>query len=457
VTALCVVALLLPVAEAGAEPSPERLEEVRREAERTREKLEAVEGRQRATSADLEKVEARRAELDAELSKLGGDLASAEGRLEAAERQVAETAASLERTEDELDRTRVALEEQRELFGDRARAAYIYGGMGFANVMLDIEDMAQFARSVKYVQEVVSADRRQVEVITGLERRVEVKVAELEDLKAEHTAQRQVAAAERDEVAALVARRREVRRQVAAEAERHRTLLAQLKSDAASYTEHIASLEQESADIEVELRRRAEEEARRKAAEERRRREEEARRIAAAERAQQQQRAAAARAAEEQRRTAERRSARSEAAPSQRSQPAQAEPAPSRSGRMQRPSNGRLTSGYGWRTHPISGARSFHAGVDFGAPTGSPIYAAESGTVYSAGWRGGYGNTIVIEHGGGLTTLYAHQSRFAVSAGQQVSRGQVIGYVGSTGQSTGPHLHFEVRVNGATRDPMGYL
>jgi murein DD-endopeptidase MepM/ murein hydrolase activator NlpD len=453
VTALCVVALLLPVAEAGAEPSPERLEEVRREAERAREKLQAVEGRQRATSADLEKVEARRAELDAELTKLGGELASAEGRLAAAERQVAETAASLERTEDELDRTRAALGEQRELFGDRARAAYIYGGMGFANVMLDIEDMAQFARSVKYVQEVVSADRRQVEIITGLERRVEVKVAELQDLKAEHTAQRQVAAAERDEVAALVSRRREVRRQVAAEAERHRTLLAQLKSDAAAYTEHIASLEQESADIEEELRRRAEEEARRKAAEERRRREEEARRIAAAERAQ--QRAAAARAAEEQRRTADRRSARSEAAPAQRSQPTQA--APSGSGRMQRPSSGRLTSGYGWRTHPISGARSFHAGVDFGAPTGSPIYAAEGGTVYSAGWRGGYGNTIVIEHGGGLTTLYAHQSRFAVSAGQQVSRGQVIGYVGSTGQSTGPHLHFEVRVNGATRDPMGYL
>jgi murein DD-endopeptidase MepM/ murein hydrolase activator NlpD len=124
---------------------------------------------------------------------------------------------------------------------------------------------------------------------------------------------------------------------------------------------------------------------------------------------------------------------------------------------MQRPSDGRITSGYGWRTHPIFGTRRMHTGTDFGPGYGAPIYAAETGTVISANARGGYGNTIIIDHGQGLTTLYAHQSRFAVSSGARVTRGQVIGYVGSTGNSTGPHLHFEVRVNGAHRDPMNYL
>jgi murein DD-endopeptidase MepM/ murein hydrolase activator NlpD len=124
---------------------------------------------------------------------------------------------------------------------------------------------------------------------------------------------------------------------------------------------------------------------------------------------------------------------------------------------MQQPVNARAGSGFGFRVHPIFGTRRMHTGIDFGAPSGTPIFAAESGVVFSAGTRGGYGNATVIDHGGGISTLYAHQSRFGVSAGQQVTRGQVIGYVGSTGYSTGPHLHFEVRISGSPVDPAPYL
>lgn len=100
---------------------------------------------------------------------------------------------------------------------------------------------------------------------------------------------------------------------------------------------------------------------------------------------------------------------------------------------------------------------TLHAGIDISAPNGTPIVAAASGTVYSAGWLGGYGNAVVIVHSGGLSTLYAHQSSLAVSSGSSVSQGQTIGYVGSTGFSTGNHLHFEVRLNGSPVDPLGYL
>jgi len=115
------------------------------------------------------------------------------------------------------------------------------------------------------------------------------------------------------------------------------------------------------------------------------------------------------------------------------------------------PVSGPLTSPFGWRWGRM------HEGIDIGVPTGTPIAAAAAGTVIYAGWMGGYGNLVVIDHGGGLSTAYGHQSSIASSVGQQVAQGQVIGYVGCTGHCFGPHLHFEVRVNGSPVDPLGYL
>lgn len=115
------------------------------------------------------------------------------------------------------------------------------------------------------------------------------------------------------------------------------------------------------------------------------------------------------------------------------------------------PVSGPIASPYGTRWGRL------HTGIDIGAGTGTPIKAAASGRVLVSGYSGGYGNLTVIDHGNGIATAYAHQSSLAASAGQQVGQGQVIGYVGSTGFSTGPHLHFEVRVNGSPVDPFGYL
>jgi len=126
-------------------------------------------------------------------------------------------------------------------------------------------------------------------------------------------------------------------------------------------------------------------------------------------------------------------------------------------GTMMWPVNGPVISPFGYRIHPILGYRKLHTGMDFGVGYGTPIQAADSGAVIYATWMGGYGNVIIVDHGRGISTLYAHQSSLAVGTGAVVTRGQVVGYVGSTGFSTGPHLHFEVRVNGTPVDPMGYL
>jgi murein DD-endopeptidase MepM/ murein hydrolase activator NlpD len=119
--------------------------------------------------------------------------------------------------------------------------------------------------------------------------------------------------------------------------------------------------------------------------------------------------------------------------------------------------NIRLTSSFGMRDHPISGRRRAHKGIDLAAPTGTPIHASADGIISKAKWFGGYGLFVSIEHGGKIQTRYGHMSRLNVAEGQRVAKGDVIGFVGTTGRSTGPHLHYEVRINGEAVNPVPYL
>lgn len=121
------------------------------------------------------------------------------------------------------------------------------------------------------------------------------------------------------------------------------------------------------------------------------------------------------------------------------------------------PIEGEITSPFGWRVHPITGDARFHSGIDIGGDYGDPIHAAAAGQVIYSGWISGYGYAVIIDHGGGISTLYGHNEALAVSEGQMVAQGQVIAYCGSTGNSTGPHCHFEVREGGEPVEPLGYL
>ena len=126
-------------------------------------------------------------------------------------------------------------------------------------------------------------------------------------------------------------------------------------------------------------------------------------------------------------------------------------------GTMLWPAEGEITSPFGWRTHPIFGTQRLHTGIDIGADYGDTVRAADGGVVIHSDWMGGYGNAVIIDHGNGISTLYAHNSQLLVSEGQAVAKGQAISRVGSTGYSTGPHLHFEVRQNGSPVNPLNFL
>jgi len=126
-------------------------------------------------------------------------------------------------------------------------------------------------------------------------------------------------------------------------------------------------------------------------------------------------------------------------------------------GSMLWPAEGPITSPFGWRTHPIFGTQRYHSGIDIGADYGDAVLAADGGVIIFADWMGGYGKAVIVEHGNGISTLYGHNSELLVSDGQRVRKGEIIARVGSTGYSTGPHLHFEVRQDGSPVSPMNYL
>ncbi|MGE5607358.1 MAG: murein hydrolase activator EnvC family protein [Bacteroidota bacterium] len=126
-------------------------------------------------------------------------------------------------------------------------------------------------------------------------------------------------------------------------------------------------------------------------------------------------------------------------------------------GKMLWPVKGRITSNFGWRYHPVVKKKKYHSGLDIAVRSGTPIAAADSGVVLVSGWRGGYGNFLAIDHGNGISTCYGHNSRLLVKVGEKVIKGQTIAFSGNTGLSTGPHLHFEVRINGAPANPIPHL
>ncbi len=303
----------------------------------------------------------------------------------------------------QLNAAKATLERQSGALRRRLVDAYERGDTDYLNVLLSATSFTDFAERWEDIRYLVAANQRTVRERRAAEKAVEAVERQVEG--------------ERIVLDDVLAREKQTRFQLAALATTRTQLVDAAEAQRRSVSTEVAQLEELSAAQEAELERfiRA-----RQQLEEQRREAEDAERRRAAQLA------------------------------------GQAIPPPENTGApgtFSWPASGPITDPFGMRMHPITHVWKMHTGMDIGAPMGSTITAAAGGKIIYAGWEGGYGNTIIIDHGGNTSTLYGHCSQLFVSEGQEVQRGQAIGAVGSTGESTGPHLHFEIRINGVPVDP----
>ena len=352
--------------------------------------------------AQLHVAQLRESDLSRQLAETNHAIGGVNARLDELDGQVQVNQRRLAWNQVQLAAAQATLHRHNDAYRKRLVQIYEHSDVGYLGVLLGATTFAEFVERLHDLQLIVLADQKAIAERKAAEtavRRVESQLEgtqiELQGLAQQQQQARSQLQGLANERGQLVAVASQQRRQVAAE-------VAQLEELSA----------QEEANLEALIaQRQAELEAEREAAERARR----------------------------------------------AGQPAPPGPATASSGYLQWPVRGPITSPFGWRIHPISGVRSFHEGIDIGVASGTPIGAAEAGRVIYAGWYGGYGNYILVDHGGGISTGYAHCSAIYVSVGQDVQRGQTIGAVGSTGYSTGPHLHFEVRINGKPVDPLTRL
>ena len=311
-----------------------------------------------------------------------------------------------------LKEEQAKLEKREKVFRVRIRDIYMHGQLSYLDVVLGAKDFGDFANRVELLRRVIAAD---MDLITSIRQQRD----EIQQVQQELESQRQKQSALKENAA-----------QKKAEIEQHKKeqqVMHQAETDKATAEEVYRELEASSQSIGEMLRQRA---------------------------AAQQQAEASSQADSNDSSDS---STTDTGNDSGSSEPADSYQPVSGSGAFVWPVNGVITSPYGYRTHPIFGTTIYHSGVDIGVDYGTPVHAADSGVVVEAGWISGYGYAVVIDHGNGLSTLYGHNESLNVSSGQSVSQGQVIAYAGSTGNSTGPHVHFEVRSNGDPVDPLSYL
>lgn len=409
-----VVATMTPTLTASAQSEADK-RRVDEQISSTRAQAQEASEAEAKLLTELDAASAAKRELDAKVGAIDAQISAVQRNLNAAEAHLAEAEAEQRGAEERLSRTHEELEESRRRLALYAIAAYTGQSQAtqFIQTALKAGSMDELVAKRSYLKAVGNT---QAEVIANDERlrdQVKDQAKELAKLTEEAAGQRDAVATERAKLQVTRDAEAAVQSEMAVAVARIDSLHDEAVARKTEFETQVRELEAQSAAIEATLRRRAEE-----------------------------QRAAAAAAAA--------------AGPASAAAPTAAA-VPGAGGLVNPVPGAPITSPFGYRVHPIYGDSRLHTGIDIGASEGTPIRASGGGVVVSAGWISGYGNATIVDHGGGLATLYAHQSSMAVSAGQQVSQGQVIGRVGCTGSCTGPHLHFEVRVNGAPVNPMSYI
>lgn len=388
----------------------QELNEVNREKKETEENIKQVQQQQQNVMVQLESIDRQIVEKEKELEKLEQDLKA--------------TQEELEKARQELEQAIKDAQKQEKLMAERVRTIYMNGVSSYLELLLEARSINQFLDRLIMVKRLLAFDLQVLEKLEACRERIDQKCTELEEKE-------QIIAEKKQAVAAQ-------KKQIENKREEKNALLQQLKKQEQEYEQQLEELDKTSQELEkliqqllreLELRRQREEQLRKQW--------------------EQQQK-------EQQ--------SRGDGGKGNQSGSDSGSGSKYTGGTLAWPVPGfyRITSYFGYRIHPVYGTRKLHSGIDIGSNNDESIYgknfvAAADGTVIFAGWYGGYGNCVIIEHGGGMTTLYAHGSAILVSTGQQVKRGQAVLKVGSTGVSTGPHAHFEVRKDGVPVDPLPYL
>ena len=399
-TGLAAAALALLVAvvpfgpEAGAQSGNERSQR------------EEVRRQKAAAASQVNALEADNATLEAAVAELTANVVAQEAQVSDARRATAEARAEADRLTSEAEATEAEVASLEQLLRDRAVQSYIgqSGGSGMAgDALLDATDPTDLELRRVLIETVHGSDRNAIDQLALTRQILERQREQIAEAVAQAEALEAETSARLDELAAARAEQQRLQDALQARINGFQAEVASRAAEEDALTAIIAEAEA---------------------------------------------RAAAAAAA----------SAAAAAASSQASSggniPSGAAPnvqRPASASGLIWPTSGPVTSGYGMRWGAM------HAGIDIAPPYGTPVYAANSGTVIFAGGQGGYGNLVLVDHGGGFVTAYAHLSGFATGSGASVGRGQLVGYIGSTGDSTGPHLHFETRVGGSAQNPMNFL
>jgi murein DD-endopeptidase MepM/ murein hydrolase activator NlpD len=356
-----------------------------------KEKQAQIHSRLEAKRSELHGVTLRYNDLQRQLGETNAAIAQVNGRIGSLEEQASSTQRKIDWNTIELDAAKKSLALHDTLLRRRLVNIYENGDLSYLNVLTSVRSFSEFVERWEDLRLLIAANERAVRARKAAEEKVASAEADLERTRLELASQQQAQQQARSQLDSLASERQNL---VELAADQRRHVAAQ-----------VAEMEDLSAAEEAQLEALIQE----------RERELEAQRKAAG--------------------------------------IAGGVETEGGAGSFSWPVTGTITSPFGWRSNPFGGAPEFHQGLDIAAPTGTTVTAAAGGTVIMAQWYGGYGNYILIDHGGGYSTGYGHLSAIYVSQGQTVQRGQAIGAVGSTGQSTGPHLHFEVRINGKPVDP----
>jgi murein DD-endopeptidase MepM/ murein hydrolase activator NlpD len=388
----CLVLLVLVAAAPAGGALSDRKQSVDEQLSDVQAKLEQARERESALSAEIASVSQKIQSLESQVGDVSSRLAVLEDDLALHQRKLEAITELYEIQSERLAFLRQQYDVSVQRLSDRMVAIYEGGEPSTLDVLIETHSFTEVLDQLDYVESIASQDRSIVKHVTGARDHMRELKTRTGKTKQRVAAVTRVVQIRTDQTRAL--RDQLVARETSLSAARRekRGSLTEAHSDAAQFASEAAALQAQSANLAAQIR-----------------------------------------------------SAQA-AAPTYSTT---ATSTPSASGLIW-PVNGPVVSPFGWRWGRM------HEGIDIGAGYGTPIVAAASGTVIYAGWMGGYGNLIIIDHGGGLATAYGHQSSFAVGGGP-VSQGQVIGYVGCTGHCFGPHVHFEVRVNGSPVDPLGYL